>query len=327
MDDRTRAALRPGPRGQGLHARRRGDGAVRRGAPRRDATGRRSGTFVEIGAWCGKSTVYLGAAAEATGAVLFSIDHHHGSEENQPGWEHHDDEVVDPATGRIDTLPFWRRTIDDAGLGGSVVGVVGDSSVDRLALADPARPVLHRRRPRRGAGVGRLPGLGPARGRGPMARHPRRVPRPRRRRPTPLRAVVRGARVRRVRRGRRVRLAARAQAGGASHRGSVRSSPSGSDSPRNSPAAGVAFGQRVGGQHDGAGGVGGPLGEGERLHLGIDDPRPVRAVVAAVRPGPGEQRQRLAAAPDGVEGEGALGGLRRGDPRARSTHTARRARP
>jgi predicted O-methyltransferase YrrM len=86
-------------------------------------------TFVEVGAWCGKSTVYLGAAAEATGAVLFSIDHHHGSEENQPGWDHHDDEVVDPTTRRIDTLPFWRRTIDAAELGDCVVGVVGTSTV------------------------------------------------------------------------------------------------------------------------------------------------------------------------------------------------------
>jgi len=86
-------------------------------------------TFVEIGAWCGKSTLYLGAAAEATGAVLFSLDHHHGSEENQAGWEHHDLEVVDPRTGRIDTLPFWRREVDDAGLGRWVVGVVGDSPV------------------------------------------------------------------------------------------------------------------------------------------------------------------------------------------------------
>jgi len=84
-------------------------------------------TFVEIGAWCGKSTVYLGAAAEETGAVLFSVDHHHGSEENQEGWEHHDQEVVDPDTGRIDTLGFWRRAVDEAGLGASVVGMVGDS--------------------------------------------------------------------------------------------------------------------------------------------------------------------------------------------------------
>ncbi|MGA8726839.1 MAG: class I SAM-dependent methyltransferase [Acidimicrobiales bacterium] len=85
-------------------------------------------TFVEIGAWCGKSTVYLGAAAEETDAVLFSLDHHHGSEENQAGWEHHDPSLVDPRTGRIDTLPSWRRTIDDADLEHSVVGLVGDSS-------------------------------------------------------------------------------------------------------------------------------------------------------------------------------------------------------
>jgi MMP 1-O-methyltransferase len=94
-------------------------------------------TFVEIGAWCGKSTVYLGAAAGITGGALFSIDHHHGSEENQPGWDHHDNEVVDPATGRIDTLPFWRRTIDTAELGGCVVGVVGNSSLIATRWSTP----------------------------------------------------------------------------------------------------------------------------------------------------------------------------------------------
>jgi MMP 1-O-methyltransferase len=85
------------------------------------------GTLAEIGAWCGKSTIYIGAACEASGAVLYSIDHHHGSEENQKGWEHHDLEVVDQRTGFIDTLPFWRHAIDEAKLGASVVGIVGDS--------------------------------------------------------------------------------------------------------------------------------------------------------------------------------------------------------
>jgi predicted O-methyltransferase YrrM len=83
--------------------------------------------FVEVGAWCGKSTLYLGAAAERTGAVLFSVDHHRGSEENQAGWEHHDADLVDPADGRIDTLPHWRRNVARAGLESCVVGVVGDS--------------------------------------------------------------------------------------------------------------------------------------------------------------------------------------------------------
>jgi predicted O-methyltransferase YrrM len=85
------------------------------------------GPLVEIGSYCGKSAVYLGAAARAGGSVLFSVDHHRGSEENQAGWEHHDTEVVDPATGRMDTLPFFRRTIERAGLEDTVVTVVGDS--------------------------------------------------------------------------------------------------------------------------------------------------------------------------------------------------------
>jgi MMP 1-O-methyltransferase len=87
------------------------------------------GPLVEVGSYCGKSAVYLGAAARAGGTVLFSVDHHRGSEENQAGWEHHDPEVVDPDTGRMDTLPFFRRTIERAGLEDAVVAVVGDSPV------------------------------------------------------------------------------------------------------------------------------------------------------------------------------------------------------
>jgi MMP 1-O-methyltransferase len=87
-----------------------------------------AGPLLEIGSYCGKSAVYLGAAARAVDTVLFSVDHHRGSEENQAGWEHHDPEVVDPETGRMDTLPFFRRTIAAAGLEDVVVGVVGDSA-------------------------------------------------------------------------------------------------------------------------------------------------------------------------------------------------------
>src|SRR5688572_30973126 len=85
------------------------------------------GPWLEIGSYCGKSAVYLGAAARERDTVLFSIDHHRGSEEIQPGWEHHDPEVVDPRTGRMDTLPFFRATIQDAGLEDAVVAIVGDS--------------------------------------------------------------------------------------------------------------------------------------------------------------------------------------------------------
>jgi len=103
------------------------EGAALLAAARRAGERFDGATFVEIGAWCGKSTLYVGAAAEATGAVLFSVDHHRGSEENQAGWEHHDADLVDPADGRLDTLPHWRRAVAGAGLERVVVGLVGDS--------------------------------------------------------------------------------------------------------------------------------------------------------------------------------------------------------
>ncbi len=87
------------------------------------------GVGVEIGTYCGKSTLMLGAAALATGSVLFSVDHHHGSEEHQPGWEYHDTALVDEATGRFDTLPTFRHNLDAADLDDTVVAVVGKSPV------------------------------------------------------------------------------------------------------------------------------------------------------------------------------------------------------
>jgi len=86
------------------------------------------GPLLEIGTYCGKSATYLGAAAKESGTVLFSVDHHRGSLELQPGWPDHDPDVVDPATGLTDTLPWARRTLVDAGLEADVVLVVGESS-------------------------------------------------------------------------------------------------------------------------------------------------------------------------------------------------------
>ncbi|MDQ3987435.1 MAG: class I SAM-dependent methyltransferase [Actinomycetota bacterium] len=90
--------------------------------------GGRIGPLLEIGSYCGKSAIYLGAAARVTSTVLFSIDHHRGSEEHQPGEEFFDPRFVDPATGDIDTLGFFRRTISAAGLEDVVIGIVGRSA-------------------------------------------------------------------------------------------------------------------------------------------------------------------------------------------------------
>ncbi|HEY8523732.1 MAG TPA: class I SAM-dependent methyltransferase [Acidimicrobiales bacterium] len=95
------------------------------------------GPLLEVGSYCGKSAVYLGAAARARGRLLFSVDHHRGSEENQPGWEWHEPDLVDPAVGKMDTLPFFRRTVHDAGLEDTVVAVVGESFRVAAAWATP----------------------------------------------------------------------------------------------------------------------------------------------------------------------------------------------
>ena len=88
----------------------------------------RVGPIVEIGSYCGKSTIYLAAAARDAGQFVITVDHHRGSEENQPGWEYHDAELVDPRVGRMDTLPHFRSTLAATGLEDTVIAIVGRSA-------------------------------------------------------------------------------------------------------------------------------------------------------------------------------------------------------
>ncbi len=87
------------------------------------------GPLLEVGSYCGKSSVYLGYAAQSIGRVLYALDHHRGSEENQAGWEHHDPELIDKQKGVMDTLPHFRDAIFAAGLEHVVIALVGHSGV------------------------------------------------------------------------------------------------------------------------------------------------------------------------------------------------------
>jgi MMP 1-O-methyltransferase len=93
--------------------------------------------MLEVGSYCGRSTIWLGDAAERSGVVLFAVDHHRGSEENQAGWDHHDVEVVDERIGEMDTLPFFRAAIHDARLEDSVIAVVGKSPLVAATWTTP----------------------------------------------------------------------------------------------------------------------------------------------------------------------------------------------
>ncbi|WP_229327464.1 class I SAM-dependent methyltransferase [Streptomyces sp. UNOC14_S4] len=83
--------------------------------------------LLEVGTYCGRSTILLAAAAREAGTTVVTVDHHRGSEEQQPGWEYHDPTVVDAEVGRMDTLPTFRRTLHKAGLEEHVIAVVGRS--------------------------------------------------------------------------------------------------------------------------------------------------------------------------------------------------------
>ncbi len=96
-----------------------------------------AGPFLEVGSYCGKSAIYLGAAARESDRLLFALDHHRGSEENQAGWEWHEPDLVDPDIGKMDTLPFFRRAVHDAGLEGTVVALVGESAPVAAAWQTP----------------------------------------------------------------------------------------------------------------------------------------------------------------------------------------------
>lgn len=95
------------------------------------------GPCLEVGSYCGKSTVYLGEACRQTGRSLFAVDHHRGSEEHQPGEEFHDEALYDPANGLMDSFGEFRSTVRLAGLESTVVPLVAPSNVAARDWATP----------------------------------------------------------------------------------------------------------------------------------------------------------------------------------------------
>ena len=102
----------------------------------------RFGPCLEIGSYCGKSAVYLGMGCKENGGILFSIDHHRGSEEHQPGQEYHDQSLFDAQTGRMDSFKAFRKTIADAGLEETVVPIVARSELVAKCWATPLSMVF-----------------------------------------------------------------------------------------------------------------------------------------------------------------------------------------
>jgi predicted O-methyltransferase YrrM len=85
------------------------------------------GPVLEVGSYCGKSTIYLGCAAQKNNSVVFAVDHHRGSEEHQLGEEYHDSDLYDPSIALMDTFKEFRKNMRAAQLEDTVVPVVSSS--------------------------------------------------------------------------------------------------------------------------------------------------------------------------------------------------------
>ena len=88
-----------------------------------------AGPILEIGSYCGKSAYIIGTACRRKSSVLYSIDHHKGNEEQQPGEEYFDKDLFDSSLTRINTFPFFQNTLKRTGLEDTVVPIVSSSAV------------------------------------------------------------------------------------------------------------------------------------------------------------------------------------------------------
>ena len=97
----------------------------------------KKGPCLEIGSYCGKSALYLGCGCKRNGSVLFSVDHHLGSEEQQPGEGFFDPELFSVDFYRVDTCTHFRKTIYKADLADTVVPIVCTSEVAARMWSTP----------------------------------------------------------------------------------------------------------------------------------------------------------------------------------------------
>ena len=102
----------------------------------------RRGPVLEIGSYCGKSTIYLGVACQKSGGVLYAVDHHRGSEEHQKGEEYHDPDLYDASAALMDSFGEFRKNMRAAALEDTVVPIVAPSALASRQWATPLSMVF-----------------------------------------------------------------------------------------------------------------------------------------------------------------------------------------
>ena len=69
------------------------------------------GPALEIGTFGAKSTLYIAAGSSILNQLVYTIDHHSGSEEHQLGEEYFDPEIYDEKLGRVNTVPLMQSNL------------------------------------------------------------------------------------------------------------------------------------------------------------------------------------------------------------------------
>ena len=99
------------------------------------------GPLLEIGTYCGKSSMFLSEGAQANNQYVYTIDHHMGSEEHQVNEEYFDIEIFDELSKRINSFPLFLENINNFGIK-NIVPIVNESSLVAKSWSSPLAMVF-----------------------------------------------------------------------------------------------------------------------------------------------------------------------------------------
>jgi len=86
------------------------------------------GSVLEIGTYCGKSTLNFALIAKKIDGLIYTVDHHTGSEEHQLGEEYHDEDLYDKRLKKFNTLPEFLKNLRSSNLGRFIIPIISKSS-------------------------------------------------------------------------------------------------------------------------------------------------------------------------------------------------------
>ena len=86
------------------------------------------GAVLEIGTYCGKSTLNFAHVAKKINGLVYTVDHHIGSEEHQLGEEYFDQENFDETLNRVNTIPLLQKNLEEVKEITNIIPIIGDAN-------------------------------------------------------------------------------------------------------------------------------------------------------------------------------------------------------